>query len=161
MVVDHHAVFDFQWVLVEQLGHDVFPVYQPWIVLEVEDRETSSRRRMETRRIGQDLDAKVRPLHIQEVADLFFAYLSGDLAKRGFVDFLAWEAEMADRSRSASEDREAARSETAEREAEPSVFGAEGLLTPGEVARLFRVSAKTVLRWSKAGRFGSVRTLVR
>lgn len=33
------------------------------------------------------------------------------------------------------------------------------LLTPGEVADLFRVCAKTVTRWAKAGRIGSIRTL--
>jgi len=32
------------------------------------------------------------------------------------------------------------------------------LLTPGEVAALFRVDAKTVSRWAAAGRIGSVRT---
>lgn len=32
------------------------------------------------------------------------------------------------------------------------------LLTPGEVARAFRVDVKTVQRWAKAGRLESVRT---
>lgn len=32
------------------------------------------------------------------------------------------------------------------------------LLTPGEVARLFRVDPKTVTRWAAAGRIGSIRT---
>lgn len=32
------------------------------------------------------------------------------------------------------------------------------LLTPGEVARLFRVDPKTVTRWASAGRIGSIRT---
>lgn len=32
------------------------------------------------------------------------------------------------------------------------------LLTPGDVARLFRVDAKTVSRWAAAGRLGSVKT---
>ncbi|TDC35674.1 BldC family transcriptional regulator [Micromonospora sp. 15K316] len=32
------------------------------------------------------------------------------------------------------------------------------LLTPGEVARLFRVDAKTVTRWAQAGLIGSIRT---
>jgi excisionase family DNA binding protein len=32
------------------------------------------------------------------------------------------------------------------------------LLTPGEVAQVFRVDAKTVTRWAKAGRISSVRT---
>jgi len=33
------------------------------------------------------------------------------------------------------------------------------LLTPGEVARLFRVNAKTVTRWARAGKISTVRTL--
>jgi excisionase family DNA binding protein len=36
--------------------------------------------------------------------------------------------------------------------------GAEHLLTPGEVASLFRVDPKTVTRWASAGRIGSIRT---
>jgi len=36
--------------------------------------------------------------------------------------------------------------------------GAERLLTPGEVATLFRVDPKTVTRWASAGRIGSIRT---
>ena len=32
------------------------------------------------------------------------------------------------------------------------------LLTPGEVAQLFRVDPKTVTRWASAGRLGSIRT---
>ena len=32
------------------------------------------------------------------------------------------------------------------------------LLTPGEVALIFRVDPKTVTRWASAGRIGSVRT---
>lgn len=32
------------------------------------------------------------------------------------------------------------------------------LLTPGEVAALFRVDPKTVSRWAKAGRIDSIRT---
>jgi excisionase family DNA binding protein len=32
------------------------------------------------------------------------------------------------------------------------------LLTPGEVAALFRVDPKTVTRWAAAGRIGSIRT---
>jgi len=35
---------------------------------------------------------------------------------------------------------------------------AEQLLTPGEVATLFRVDPKTVTRWASAGRIGSIRT---
>jgi excisionase family DNA binding protein len=36
---------------------------------------------------------------------------------------------------------------------------AERLLTPAEVAVLFRVDPKTVTRWSKQGRLSSIRTL--
>lgn len=32
------------------------------------------------------------------------------------------------------------------------------LLTPGEVANMFRVDPKTVTRWATAGRIGSIRT---
>jgi excisionase family DNA binding protein len=35
----------------------------------------------------------------------------------------------------------------------------ERLLTPGEVAAMFRVDPKTVARWAKAGKISSVRTL--
>jgi excisionase family DNA binding protein len=35
----------------------------------------------------------------------------------------------------------------------------ERLLTPSEVAALFRVDPKTVTRWAKAGRLTSIRTL--
>lgn len=34
----------------------------------------------------------------------------------------------------------------------------EPLLTPGEVAALFRVDPKTVTRWAAAGRIGCIRT---
>lgn len=34
----------------------------------------------------------------------------------------------------------------------------EMLLTPGEVARIFRVDPKTVTRWAKAGRIPSIVT---
>ncbi|MHB1490448.1 MAG: BldC family transcriptional regulator [Cellulomonas sp.] len=33
------------------------------------------------------------------------------------------------------------------------------LLTPSEVAALFRVDPKTVTRWAKAGKISSIRTL--
>lgn len=33
------------------------------------------------------------------------------------------------------------------------------LLTPAEVARLFRVDPKTVTRWAQAGKLSSIRTL--
>jgi excisionase family DNA binding protein len=36
--------------------------------------------------------------------------------------------------------------------------GRSQLLTPGEVALMFRVDPKTVTRWASAGRIGSVRT---
>ena len=35
----------------------------------------------------------------------------------------------------------------------------ENLLTPAEVAALFRVDPKTVTRWAKAGKLSSIRTL--
>lgn len=34
----------------------------------------------------------------------------------------------------------------------------EGLLTPAEVAGLFRVDPKTVARWAKAGKLSPIRT---
>ena len=37
--------------------------------------------------------------------------------------------------------------------------GGEELLTPSEVAALFRVDPKTVTRWAKAGKLSSIRTL--
>ncbi|HEX2704280.1 MAG TPA: BldC family transcriptional regulator [Candidatus Lustribacter sp.] len=33
------------------------------------------------------------------------------------------------------------------------------LLTPAEVAGMFRVDPKTVTRWAKAGKLGAIRTL--
>ena len=36
--------------------------------------------------------------------------------------------------------------------------GLHDLLTPGEVAKMFRVDPKTVTRWGKAGKLRSVRT---
>jgi len=35
----------------------------------------------------------------------------------------------------------------------------ERLLTPSEVAKMFRVDPKTVTRWAKAGKLSSIRTL--
>jgi excisionase family DNA binding protein len=35
----------------------------------------------------------------------------------------------------------------------------DNLLTPAEVAALFRVDPKTVTRWAKAGKLSSIRTL--
>jgi excisionase family DNA binding protein len=40
----------------------------------------------------------------------------------------------------------------------PAGGGAERLLTPGEVAALFRVDPKTVTRWAASGRITSIRT---
>jgi excisionase family DNA binding protein len=40
-----------------------------------------------------------------------------------------------------------------------STVQAEPLLTPAEVATLFRVDPKTVTRWAKAGKLTSIRTL--
>ena len=40
-----------------------------------------------------------------------------------------------------------------------SDINVERLLTPGEVAALFRVDPKTVTRWAKQGRLPSLRTL--
>lgn len=40
----------------------------------------------------------------------------------------------------------------------PTPNQSERLLTPGEVATLFRVDPKTVTRWASAGRIGSIRT---
>ena len=37
--------------------------------------------------------------------------------------------------------------------------GQENLLTPAEVAALFRVDPKTVTRWAKAGKLTSIKTL--
>ena len=39
-----------------------------------------------------------------------------------------------------------------------AVEARERLLTPGEVASLFRVDPKTVTRWAAAGRISSIRT---
>lgn len=41
---------------------------------------------------------------------------------------------------------------------ERSAAARDRLLTPGEVAALFRVDPKTVTRWAAAGRIGSIRT---
>ena len=40
-----------------------------------------------------------------------------------------------------------------------SASSQEKLLTPAEVASLFRVDPKTVTRWAKAGKLTSIRTL--
>lgn len=41
----------------------------------------------------------------------------------------------------------------------PAARAEGGLLTPGEVAGLFRVDPKTVTRWAKAGKLTAIRTL--
>lgn len=43
-------------------------------------------------------------------------------------------------------------------EAPDILSGKDRLLTPGQVAALFRVDPKTVTRWAAAGRIGCVRT---
>ena len=40
-----------------------------------------------------------------------------------------------------------------------SIPDTEHLMTPGEVAALFRVDPKTVTRWAKSGKLASIRTL--
>lgn len=39
------------------------------------------------------------------------------------------------------------------------IHEAEALLTPAEVATMFRVDPKTVTRWAKSGKLTSIRTL--
>ena len=39
------------------------------------------------------------------------------------------------------------------------VPSSDALLTPGEVAQMFRVDPKTVTRWAKSGKIPSLRTL--
>ncbi len=41
----------------------------------------------------------------------------------------------------------------------PDAPGSSALLTPSEVATLFRVDPKTVTRWAKAGKISAIRTL--
>ena len=43
--------------------------------------------------------------------------------------------------------------------ADMNASGGDQLLTPSEVAKLFRVDPKTVTRWAKAGKLSSIRTL--
>jgi excisionase family DNA binding protein len=43
-------------------------------------------------------------------------------------------------------------------EPQPAAPGTVHVLTPGEVARTFRVDAKTVTRWANEGRISSFRT---
>jgi excisionase family DNA binding protein len=49
--------------------------------------------------------------------------------------------------------------ETAVLEAPPASNEVVELLTPAEVATMFRVDPKTVTRWAKAGKLTSIRTL--
>ena len=42
---------------------------------------------------------------------------------------------------------------------EGDVMAENDLLTPGEVAAMFRVNPKTVTRWARAGKVSAVRTL--
>src|SRR5438874_4013452 len=53
--------------------------------------------------------------------------------------------------------------ESAQKEGTPTMSTrtpeAEPLLTPAEVATMFRVDPKTVTRWAKAGKLTSIRTL--
>lgn len=42
---------------------------------------------------------------------------------------------------------------------ELQTLDAEALLTPGEVAQIFRVNPKTVSRWARAGKISTIRTL--
>ena len=41
----------------------------------------------------------------------------------------------------------------------PATTETENLLTPAEVAAMFRVDPKTVTRWAKAGKLSAIRTL--
>ena len=41
----------------------------------------------------------------------------------------------------------------------PRITESESLLTPAEVAALFRVDPKTVTRWAQAGKLNAIRTL--
>lgn len=43
--------------------------------------------------------------------------------------------------------------------AKPDLSDVEQLLAPAEVASMFRVDAKTVTRWAKAGKLNAIRTL--
>lgn len=38
-------------------------------------------------------------------------------------------------------------------------FGPDQLMTPGDVAKMFRVDPKTVVRWAEDGKLASIRTL--
>lgn len=66
--------------------------------------------------------------------------------------------ERAARGRAAALARHRAEQAAAETETTAEGMAADPLLTPGEVAALFRVDPKTVTRWAAAGRIGSIRT---
>ena len=67
-------------------------------------------------------------------------------------------ARVQDRHNAARRTRRAARKE--ERNyMKRDQSSSETLLTPAEVAALFRVDPKTVTRWAKAGKLSSIRTL--
>jgi len=53
----------------------------------------------------------------------------------------------------------AARQETTEMAQHDDLDAPERLLTPSEVAQLFRVNPKTVTRWARAGKLTAIRTL--
>jgi excisionase family DNA binding protein len=44
-------------------------------------------------------------------------------------------------------------------DSEPPGHGPEELLTPSEVAAMFRVNPKTVTRWARSGKISAIRTL--
>lgn len=45
------------------------------------------------------------------------------------------------------------------RDLQPRVVDLEPMLTPGQVAALFRVTPKTITRWAEAGKLPVIRTL--
>ena len=47
----------------------------------------------------------------------------------------------------------------APQERRPDASGQEELLTPSEVAAMFRVNPKTVTRWARSGKISAIRTL--
>ena len=49
--------------------------------------------------------------------------------------------------------------ESGDRSAEVRLGTQEQLLTPSEVAAMFRVNPKTVTRWARAGKINAIRTL--
>lgn len=55
--------------------------------------------------------------------------------------------------------RDGSRNTTRVKEVAPLEDNQEPLMTPGEVAKLFRVDPRTVTRWAKAGKLTSIRTI--